>query len=221
MNFNGFIDEPSTYNRALGEAEIRAINQAGETGKANAPVINVTLPAGRVDSSYLTAAYTGPEGEVVFGGGEMPPGLRISPDGIVSGIPESAGLHQFRCGIRQNDGQWVTFQYSLTIAGVPASPVGLAGWYSGEGNTLGRLPGETAVSPNGINYAAGQVGQAFSFDGVSQHLTVSNVPFPAPGGPNRMMFISSCSAATPFQAACHTAEPACGPASGRPYPALR
>ena len=63
------------------EAEIRAINQAGEIGKANAPVINVTLPAGRVDSSYLTAAYTGPEGEVVFGGGEIPPGLRISPDG--------------------------------------------------------------------------------------------------------------------------------------------
>ncbi len=65
---------------------------------------------------------------------------------------------------------------------MPASPVGLAGWYSGEGNTLGRQPGETAVSPNGINYAAGQVGQAFSFDGVSQHLTVSSVPFPAPGG---------------------------------------
>jgi hypothetical protein len=112
----------------------------------------------------------------------MQPGLRISPDGIVSGIPESAGLHQFRCRIRQNDGTWVTFQYSLTIAGMPASPVGLAGWYSGEGNTLGRQPGETAVSPNGINYAAGQVGQAFSFDGVSQHLTVSSVPFPAPGG---------------------------------------
>ncbi len=59
MSFFGFIDEPAAYKRALGEAEIRAINQAGEIGKANAPVVNVTLPAGRVAESYLTSACAG------------------------------------------------------------------------------------------------------------------------------------------------------------------
>lgn len=182
MSFYGYIDEPATYNRALTEAEIGAINQAGEFGKTASPVINVTLPAGRIGESYLADAYPGQSGVVFFGGGEMPPGLLISSEGIVSGIPESAGFYQFKGGVRQSDGTFLNYQYILGINGVAASPVGLAGWYSGQGNLSGHLAGETAVAPSGVSYAAGQVGQAFSFDGVAQHLVMSNVPFPAPSG---------------------------------------
>lgn len=182
MSFYGYIDEPTTYNRSLAGDEIRSIYAAGEIGKADAGVVNVTLPAGRVDASYLEAGYSGSEATVTFGAGELPPGLTISSSGIVSGIPTSAGTYQFQAGVLQADGTWVTYQYSLTIAGAPASALALTNWYSGDGNTGGHVAGEVARAPFGVGYGPGRIGQAFSFDGVSQYLAISNVPFPAPDG---------------------------------------
>jgi uncharacterized repeat protein (TIGR03803 family) len=52
-------------------------------------------------------------------------------------------------------------------------PEGLANWWRGENNGTDSAGGNTAVLSNGVAFAAGKVGQAFSFDGIDDLLQVN------------------------------------------------
>ena len=57
---------------------------------------------------------------------------------------------------------------------------GLVSWWPGEGNANDAADGNTGTLQNGATFAAGKVGQAFSFDGANDHLLVphaANVSF--------------------------------------------
>jgi hypothetical protein len=58
------------------------------------------------------------------------------------------------------------------VKGQPCAPLpgGLAAWWPGEYTTGNIADGTSAVSVGGLDYAPGEVGQAFSFDGMGGHL---------------------------------------------------
>ena len=66
---------------------------------------------------------------------------------------------------------------SLTALGAcTAPPAGLAAWWPAEGNSADVLGGPAGILRNGATYSTGQVGQAFSFDGLDDFIEVDNSP---------------------------------------------
>jgi predicted Ser/Thr protein kinase len=50
------------------------------------------------------------------------------------------------------------------------APPGLVAWWAAEGNTYDSVGGLDGVPVNGVGFVAGKVGQAFSFDGITQYV---------------------------------------------------
>ena len=65
---------------------------------------------------------------------------------------------------------------SLLVAGpgtnCVSAPAGLIGWWPGEGNANDVIGGNNGTMVNGVNFAPGEVGQAFSFNGASQYVSI-------------------------------------------------
>jgi hypothetical protein len=53
-------------------------------------------------------------------------------------------------------------------------PVGLVGWWPGNGNASDFADGNNGTLANGATFAAGRVGQAFSLDGVNDYVLLGN-----------------------------------------------
>ena len=70
--------------------------------------------------------------------------------------------------------------YNTGSAGVcrscTAPPAGLVGWYPGDGNAFDIQNGNNGTLQNGATFDVGKVGQAFSLDGVNDHVRISNSP---------------------------------------------
>lgn len=69
--------------------------------------------------------------------------------------------------------------FNAGIAGkCPAVPVpnDLVSWYMGENSPLDARGGNHATPQNGANYANGQVGRAFNFDGIDDYYSAPSVP---------------------------------------------
>ncbi|MEK7214877.1 MAG: LamG domain-containing protein, partial [Chloroflexota bacterium] len=66
-----------------------------------------------------------------------------------------------------------TLDYSGYAAATTSIP-GLVGWYKGEGNANDAVGGNHGTLVNGVAFAPGRVGQAFSFDGVDDYVQVPN-----------------------------------------------
>ena len=97
-NFNGLIDEPTLYSRALTAGEVLSIVNAGSAGKCCAIAIaQTTLPDGTLGISYnQTITAGGNVGAVSFtSSGTLPPGLTLSAGGVLSGTPTQSGLFNF------------------------------------------------------------------------------------------------------------------------------
>jgi hypothetical protein len=55
-------------------------------------------------------------------------------------------------------------------------PSGLVSWWQGEGNATDIISGNNGTLQNGALFAMGEVGQAFSFNGNSQYVTIPDSP---------------------------------------------
>src|SRR5689334_8814675 len=55
-------------------------------------------------------------------------------------------------------------------------PSGLVGWWAGEGNAADLQGTNNGAVQNGVAFASGKVGQAFSFDGVDDYVLVPDSP---------------------------------------------
>jgi len=52
-------------------------------------------------------------------------------------------------------------------------PTNMVAWWPGDGHAYDMLNGLEAILDNGVNFAPGKVGQAFSFDGAYQRVLIS------------------------------------------------
>src|SRR5262249_36553122 len=74
--------------------------------------------------------------------------------------------HSLRCGLETLEDR--------TVPSAVAPPPGLVSWWSAD-NTATDLRGlNNATLTNGTMYAAGEVGQAWSFDGVNDRVLLSD-----------------------------------------------
>ena len=181
--FTGRIDEVSLYQRALAPAEIAGIVAAGPAGKSTTgPYITTApaLPAAIVGQPY-TQAFTSIRGTApvtytVAPATVVPPGLTLTPAGVLSGMPSAAGTFDFTVvatdAAALSDGQSCRLR---AYQAVPA-PAGIVGWWKAEGNALDSAGSHDGTLEGGAAYAPGEVGQAFSLDGVTGCVEIPDAP---------------------------------------------
>lgn len=175
-SYAGRMDEIALFNRSLSTNEVAAIYFAGPSGKASTgPYLNSlsSLPDGVIQSGYtqaLTAlSSTGP---VTFGlgTGALPPGINLSPAGVLSGIPTALGFYTFTVTARDSTQAGNTGTYSLQIFAPTSPPQGLIGWWRGESNAVDQLGIHNGTLKGNASYGAGRVGTAFRLDGNNSYV---------------------------------------------------
>ncbi|MDZ4820746.1 MAG: Calx-beta domain-containing protein [Planctomycetota bacterium] len=62
----------------------------------------------------------------------------------------------------------------VLLAVVP--PAGLVAWYRAEGNVSDFVHGNQGTLQNGATFTSGEVGQAFSFDGINDYVRIADAP---------------------------------------------
>jgi hypothetical protein len=180
--FNGRIDEAALYNRALTQDEIAAIYEADLTGKsAGQPNITTasTLPNGGFGIAYsqqLATSLGTPPYSYALTDGVLPPGLSLSAAGLISGTPTGSGLYYFSIQVADAAGQSSAQIFSLKIVAATEPPPGIAAWWRAENNAQDSIGPNNGALHNGATFAAGKVGQAFSFDGVDDYFDVPDAP---------------------------------------------
>src|SRR5947209_7782850 len=59
-----------------------------------------------------------------------------------------------------------------TVLAAAPVPPGLVSWYRAEGDATDYVSGNNGVLQNGVTFTAGEVGQAFQFDGVDDEVRI-------------------------------------------------
>ncbi len=181
-SFLGLIDEVSVYNRALAASEIQGIYNAGSAGKCRSTTppsitsqpVSQALYENRNLVFQVVAGGAQPLGYQWFFNGTNLPGATSPVLTLTSVQPANAG--RYSVTITNAYGSITSSNAVLTVIPVicDPAPAGLVGWWPGEGNPDDLANGDNGVLQGGVTYAAGEVGQAFSFDGNGQGVSVGN-----------------------------------------------
>jgi hypothetical protein len=180
--FYGLIDEVSLYNRAFTAAEIQAIYVAGSYGKCapNGPVI-VTQPTNQT----VTVGGTTSFGVAASGIQLLSYRWNFNGTNLAGATNATLTLTNVQLNQAGNYAVLVTNRYGsvlssnavLTVNPPPPCtppPSGLAGWWPGEGNAYDNWGTNNGTLVSGAAYTNGVVGQAFSFNGTSGYVSISN-----------------------------------------------
>jgi streptogramin lyase len=136
------------------------------TGNEGSPVTlsaAATLPAGSTATLTYTWTITVPPGA----------GSNITLTGATASfVPPDDGSYRVSLTVSASDGG------STTLPGA-----GLISSYRGEGNALEVTGAHNGTAAGGVTYVAGNVGQAFSFDGSTGYVQLPNnfLPYPTTG----------------------------------------
>ena len=180
-HWKGQLDEIEIYSRALDAAEIQAIFNAGAAGTCNCGGVAITAePAsatktvGEAVAFSVTATGTGLS-------------YQWKKDGI--DIPGATGPSYSLAAVRSSDAGDYTVTVSngcgSAVVSAPATlvvgagecvvpPPGLVSWYAGEGNADDVTRRHRGTLQRGVTFAAGVVGQAFSFDGLDDYVDLGS-----------------------------------------------
>jgi hypothetical protein len=192
--FNGLIDEAQVYSRALTLAEIQAIYNAGTAGQIkgvrvqNTPPVSITTVSRSAvvinEGGTLTVsgsfsdAVAGQTHQAVLSWGD---GTANTTLNLATGTATFSANHvyaeegnwQIQVTVMSADGRSDMVTLPVTGASV-APPAGLVGWWTGDGTNAAVAPDLAGSNPgnliNGASHAAGQVGNAFSFNGMNQYV---------------------------------------------------
>ncbi|HWY77735.1 MAG TPA: LamG-like jellyroll fold domain-containing protein, partial [Verrucomicrobiae bacterium] len=177
--FAGLIDEASVYNRALSGSEIAAIYNAGSAGKcptSSPPSIvsqpvNQTVPTGVTASFSVVAEGTAPLAYQWQFNGTNLAGATASFLNLVDVQTNQAGIYSVL--VSNAAGSATSSNALLTIinSGCFSAPLGLVDWWRAEGDATDAVGPNNGIIMNGVTFAPGEVGQAFSFNGSNQFIT--------------------------------------------------
>ena len=186
----GLLDEVDIYNRALKASEITAIYNAAVSGKCPSPPVIVTQPA----SNTLFAGGTASFGVAANGAKPLSYQWFLGTNAISAmanstatnavlvltnvQLGQSGGLYSVL--VANSAGQSNSASALLTVNPPPPTcdpaPAGLVSWWKGESNASDSFGNNDGVLQGGAIYTNGEVGQAFSFDGVSGTVSVPDSP---------------------------------------------
>jgi hypothetical protein len=114
------------------------------------------------------------------------PGIAtVSPSGLVSAVAAGSTTIQAFLGSLTGSTPFTVNQTSCT-----APPAGLAGWWTGDGNTVDLGGDNSGTLQNGAAYGTGEVAQAFSFTGNGSSVLV-NSPVYSPTAGTLMFWFNS------------------------------
>ncbi|MFO1478198.1 MAG: LamG-like jellyroll fold domain-containing protein [Verrucomicrobiota bacterium] len=178
----GALDEISLYNRALTGAEFQSIYTAGMGGKCLGTVAPVIL-SGPLSQSVVagaSAAFTVSTSgsqpmhyQWYFNGATALGGATNSSLVLINVQPGQAGSYSVAvtntAGYALSSNAVLTVQSLSSCATVPA---GLTGWWKAEGSAQDAAGTNNGVSLGNVAYGAGEVGQAFSLNGVDAGVKV-------------------------------------------------
>jgi hypothetical protein len=180
--FAGKIDEATLYSRALGAAEISAIYNAGPAGKSTTgPYLNTApqLPAGVLGSPYaqqLTSLFGASPVGFQLTDDNYPPGLSLSPSGLLSGIPTAAGTYNFNILATDASASSNDQVFSLQIYAPTLPAADIISWWRGESNALDSIGTNNGTLVGGVTFAPGKAGQSFALDGSTGYVSVPDSP---------------------------------------------
>jgi hypothetical protein len=184
--YSGLMDELSLYARALSQAEIQAIYNAGASGKcqSSAPFI-VTQPTNQTANVGGSASFS------VTAGGSQPLSYQWrfgtnALNGATSAVLNLTNVQlsdaaNYSVVVSNALGTVTSSNAVLTVntAGCVSVPGGIVSWWPAEGNGADIAGGNPGTVNSGVSYSAGEVGQAFNFNGTSGTIVV-----PASGSMN-------------------------------------
>ena len=145
FSFNGLLDEIELWNEALSQPEIESIFKAGSAGKCRMPCSGVTLnlastpstiPMGMTGQSFTMTQFTasGGTGPYMYSATGLPPGLSLSMDGKLTGIPTQEGMFdKIKITVKDLNGCTADFMRDIKVICTPytiqpaALPAGTAG----------------------------------------------------------------------------------------------
>ena len=181
LYFNGKMDEPSVYNRALSAIEIQATYAAGVGGKCP-PTIP---PSIATEPNDQTVVVGGTANFSVTATGSSPLSYRWSFGGTNIAGATNASLILTNVQLNQagNYAATITNLYGSILSSnavltviPPGSctppPSGLVSWWPGEGNANDIVGTNNGTLQGPVGFAAGEVGQAFVLDGSSTSIRV-------------------------------------------------
>jgi len=185
FTFSGMIDEPSIYNRALSSNEVAAIYLAGSAGKCQpsplAPVItrqptNLTVTASNTAVFAVTATGTAPLSyQWSFNHTNL---LGATNATLVLPNVQPAQAGSYAVVVSNIVGSTNSLAALLTVL-TPAPPScdpppsGIVAWWPGQGNANDIIGGNNGTLINGTGFASGEVGTAFSLNGVNNYLLIN------------------------------------------------
>ncbi len=143
--FNGLIDEVELWNVALSQPDIESIFLAGSAGKCKPSVCSgvtlslastpSTIPMGMTGQPFPTTMFmaSGGTGPYMYSATGLPPGLSLSMDGKLTGIPTQQNTFPVQITVKDANGCSVVFTQPITVNCTPytiqpaALPAGTAG----------------------------------------------------------------------------------------------
>jgi hypothetical protein len=177
------MDEVSLYGRALNQSEIQGIYTAANGGKCQSAAPYITTPP-----ADQTVVAGGNASFSVTAGGSPPLSYQWRHNGSdISGATASAltltGVQTGDAGnyaavVANPVGSVTSAVAVLTVNAVPCTtvPPGLVSWWASEGNGNDVAGSNPATVNSGVSYGAGEVGQAFNFNGTSGNILASASP---------------------------------------------
>lgn len=120
---NGLLDEVTIYNRALTQGELQAIFNAGSEGKCKAVSISTkalsAIQLGTFSTQTLEARFgTAPFNWSVVNG-ELPSGMMLTSDGVLSGTPTVAGSFPVTIRVTDSQNQLAERIFTLDVILIP------------------------------------------------------------------------------------------------------
>jgi uncharacterized repeat protein (TIGR01451 family) len=123
---NGLLDEVTIYNRALTQTELKAIFDAGSAGKCKALSISTKALSAVQLGAFSTQTLEASSGRAPFNwslvNGDLPSGMSLSSDGVLSGTPTVAGSFPVTIKVTDSQHQIAQKDFTLNILLIPPQP---------------------------------------------------------------------------------------------------
>jgi hypothetical protein len=122
----GSVTPPGMSAAINGTSGITASQLVASWSAPVIPVFSAQGPPGSATVgtlySYVFAALAEPPLTFSLGSGTLPPGVRFSPTGTLSGVPTSVGTYSYSITVTDPAGSATTASHTITVA--PGSPAG-------------------------------------------------------------------------------------------------
>jgi hypothetical protein len=189
--YHGIIDEVSLYNRALSSNEVAAIYSAGSAGKCFTPVAplivmqptNQSVLVGGTVNFNVTASGTGPLSYQWSFNGTNIAGATNHALTLNNVQLTQVGNYSVLVANAVASTNSVAAALTVNIPVCDTPPSGLVSWWRAEGDANDSIGTNNGTLNGGTTFTAGEVGQAFSFNGSNSYVLVPSSPSIKTTGP--------------------------------------